>query len=78
MVQREVTAEVTSAILIPHSIGVAVVPYSIVSSFSGNCSRFFLFPFFLLCLCVCLCVVVTEGGGEEEKRVGLSMSSVTL
>lgn len=59
-------------------MGVPTVPYSTVSSFSGNCSFFSALPSPFVYTCVPLCVVVMKGGGEEEKRVGLSMSSMTL
>lgn len=90
VVQKEVTAKVTSATPVPQRIGIPTVPCSTVSNFSGNCSFLFLFfcfilyifwsrsPFpFCVCMCVPLCVVGMKGGGGEEKRAGLSMSTVT-
>lgn len=57
-------------------MGVPTVPYSTVSSFSGNCSFFSALPSPFVYTCVPLCVVVMKGGGE--KRVGLGMSSMAL
>lgn len=90
VVQKEVTAKVTSATPVPQRIGIPTVPCSTVSNFSGNCSFLFFFfvlfyiffglalPFPFVCVCACLYVwwEWREEGGEE-KSAGLSTSTVT-
>lgn len=71
VVQRGVTAKVTSATGIPGRRAIPRVPYSAVSNCSGNCSEMFSLPSpFPLCPCACLYVRCTEGRRQAGRQEG--------
>ena len=79
VVQRGVTAKVTSATGIPGRRAIPRVPYSAVSNCSGNCSEMFSLPSpFPLCPSACLYVRCTEGRRQAGRRAGLNVSTVAF